>query len=147
MKKTIVTDRSILKQKSIAIQDDREIINLIKDLEDSLDLSKGIGLSAVQIGVLKRVAIVRLSDKKYDLVNPEIIEKDFSSKINFEGCLSVPGVHVDTKRFLSIVVNNYDIETKTTITFKATGLDAIALQHEIDHMNGVIFLDRKWKSR
>ena len=140
MKKQIVTDLNFLKQKSepIAIY---EIDMYLSQLEDSLDLSKGIGLSAVQIGILKNIAIVRIGETKINLINAYIIDKNDKFRMVGEGCLSLPHIRVDTRRYKEITINN------NGKTEHYEGLLAIAIQHEVDHCNGMIILDRKWKAR
>jgi len=140
MKKTIITDITILRKVSTEAMPD-EINAIIKDLEDSLDLSKGIGLSAIQIGIPKRVAIIRIGDIKLTLINTCIIEKWGRFKFIGEGCLSLPDLHIDTARYNRIKINiNNQIE-------EYTGLLAVAIQHEIGHWNGKTILDYKWKAR
>ena len=138
MVRKIVTDINILKTKSINVG----FLNsrgLIKDLEDTLKITKhGIGLSAIQIGVAKKVSIIRLFDFKLNLINAEIIEKQSIIRVKNEGCLSLPGLYIDTKRYNYIKLNNRK---------KYSGLIAIAIQHELDHQKGLTILDRKWKHR
>ena len=146
MKKKIITDLKYLKQKSlIAIPE--EVDSIIKDLEDSLDLSKGIGLSAIQIGIPKQVGIIRIPELKINinLINPEIIDREDRFHYIKEGCLSIPGVKVDTSRYREITFYN-NLQRTYTLSVETDGLVCIAVQHEIDHMKGLIILDRKWKN-
>ena len=139
MKRKIVTDLNALKQKSEEVIDKKEIDSILKDLEDSLDLSKGIGLSAIQIGIPKRIAIIRIGNFYLRLINPEILEKSEIIRVDDEGCLSLPGIYVSTKRYKYISLeNNNEYQNYKNIA-------NIAIQHEIDHMNGKTILDRKWK--
>jgi len=140
MKRPIITDLTILRQKSVEALPS-EIAEIIADLEDSLDLSKGIGLSAVQIGILKKVSIVRFGKTKIDLINAYIIEKDEKFRFIGEGCLSLPYLKVDTTRYNFIKVNN-----NGTI-FTAEGLEAVAIFHELSHEKGRTILDDKWRTR
>ena len=141
MKQKIITDITILKKKSEEVDNGRAN-GLFSILEDSLDTTKGCGLSAVQIGILLKVAIIRLPKCKLNLWNPKIIEKSRPFRFREEGCLSIPGIRVDTKRYLEIMAENGDGRK-----YYLEGLEAIAVQHEIDHMNGLTILDRKWKKR
>ena len=98
MKKNIVTDINILKTKSSPATPD-EVQTILQDLNDTLDLKRGIGLSAVQIGILKNVAIVRLGEVKIDLINAYMIEKNDKFRMVGEGCLSIIGIRADTIRY------------------------------------------------
>ena len=141
MKKNIITDIMFLKKKSEeAIQ--KEAKDIIKDLEGSLDLKRGIGLSAVQIGVLKKVGIIRLPKCTLDLINPKITNKDDRFRFKGEACLSLPGLRIDTARYMYITIENGDGRK-----YILEGLEAVAVQHEIDHMNGLNMIDRKWRKR
>lgn len=140
MKKSIITDPIYLKNVSTDAQHD-EYNAIIKDLEDSLDLKKGIGLAGIQIGIPKKVAIIRIGDIKLTLINTHIIEKWGRFKFIGEGCLSLPDLHIDTARYNRITIN-IDNEIK-----EYTGLLAVAIQHEIGHWNGKTILDYKWKAR
>jgi len=140
MKRKIETDIRLLRHKSAVIEP-KEAQSIIKDLEDSLDLSKGIGLSAIQIGIEKRVGIIRIGKNKIDLINPKIIEKSEKFKFKGERCLSLPGLPVDTIRYSQIIVEN---NGKPYFSY---GLEACAIQHEIDHMNGMLIIDRKWQRK
>lgn len=148
MKRKIVTDITILKQKSgeivfqgIEPEPCEEASRIIKDLEDTLE-NKGIGLSAVQIGIHKRIAIIRMGENKLDLINPKIIKKEDRFRFPKEGCLSLPGLTIDTSRYNHIVLENQN-EKK----YSLDGLEAVAVQHEIDHMNGLTILDKKWRKK
>ena len=141
MKKDIVTNLMLLKKKSEEASH-KEVKSLVKDLEDTLkECPTGIGLSAVQIGLLKRVGIVRIKELKINLVNPKIINKVDRIRMEKEGCLSLPDLYVDTIRFNTITIKNNGEEEAYS------GLEAVAVQHEIDHMNGITILDRKWKKK
>jgi len=141
MKRPIITDLNFLRQRSERVNP-KEIKPLIKDLEDSLDLSKGCGLSAIQIGIKLRVAIVRLLNFRLNLYNPQIIEKTHPFRFVGEHCLSLPNLSVDTRRYNRIVVENGDGKK-----YSLKGIEAIVVQHEIAHLNGRTILDDKWKKR
>ena len=140
MKQKIVTDLTILKTKSSPATPD-EVQAILQNLNDTLDLKRGIGLSAIQIGISKNVAIIRHGEAKIDLINAYIVEKDNKIRIAGEGCLSLAGIRVDTRRYGYItIINNGKREDYS-------GTLAIAIQHEIDHFLGLTILDRKWKAR
>ncbi len=138
----IITDLKFLKQKSTETWIPEESLEIIRDLEDSLDLDKGIGLTAIQIGIPKKVAIIRMPKLKLDLVNPVLLEKYDKFRFQKERCLSLPGLAIDTTRYMDIMIKNGDGKI-----FSFYGLEAIVVQHEIDHMNGLTILDRKWRKR
>lgn len=148
MKKKIITDIKYLKQKSspIHVTDARmmgknTLKDIIKDLEDSLQGQKGIGLAAIQIGIPLQVGIIRIGDKKIDLINPKILEKNEKFRYTREGCLSIPGLYVDTIRYKDITVENNGEK------YSLYGVEAVCFQHEVDHMKGTLMLNRKWRKR
>lgn len=127
---------------------DDEIKMLISDMTHTMYFAKGIGLAATQIGVNKKIAVLDVPDSEnyqkgknlIAIINPEITAHEGEIKYE-EGCLSVPGFTADVKRFVNVVVKAIDEDGKD-IEIKAGGLFAIALQHEIDHLNGMLFIDR-----
>lgn len=124
---------------------DREIRKLISDMVDTMYANGGIGLAAPQVGVSKRVVVVdvRLYDPSTSLisiVNPEVIAEG-EELIHEEGCLSVPGCVEGIKRRKWIKVRGLN-ERGREIEVEGEGMLAIALQHEIDHLNGKVVLDR-----
>ena len=116
-----------------------DLKNLIQLLEMELLLSpvKGVGLSAIQISIPKRVSIIRSGDFKLNLYNAEIISKQQPFIFKGEGCLSVPGKFLDTPRFNMIEVKNGDGKIH-----KLSGFNAVIVQHEIDHWNSLLITDR-----
>jgi peptide deformylase len=141
MKQNIITDLNILRKKSEHVTDIQEAEHIIKDLEDSLDINRGCGLSAIQIGINKNVAIVRTDSIKINLINAYIVEKSGKFRMEKEGCLSLPCLKIDTIRYNKIIVNNNG-ETKEYI-----GMIAIIIQHELAHCKGRTILDDKWRAR
>lgn len=143
----------------IAIDDG--VKGLIRDITETMYYSRGIGLAAVQVGVSKRVIVLDVPDEEIEedgdgatkrpapdgrgknliaLINPEIIEAS-GSVVFEEGCLSVPGQTADVERAAEVRVRALDKDGQT-IEIKAGKLYAIALQHEIDHLDGILFIDR-----
>lgn len=119
-----------------------EIRALVSDMAETMYNAPGIGLAAVQIGVLKRVVVIDLSEARNELqvfVNPEIRESD-GEQILEEGCLSVPGVFESVARAGRIRVRALDREGRP-FELEATGLLATCIQHEIDHLDGKVFVD------
>lgn len=140
----ITNNEDALRVKCESVSSD-EVSNLILQLESELDRANrlgrgGIGLAAPQIGINKKIAIVRMgNNNNIDLVNCTI-DKGFDSSIfRHEGCLSFPGRVEDTIRFQEIYVTNNLVYPHT---FIATGLTSVVVQHELDHVNSVLFMDR-----
>jgi len=141
MKRMIVTNEEFLRQKS-EIVEDQELANLIiKDLEDTLKIEGGVGLAAPQIGFLKKIAIIRYGEFNLNIINPTDINLS-KEKLVFqdEGCLSFPGIRKNTLRSKSIsFINGFANEA---ISFNNKGIITVAIQHEIDHLDGVLLFDR-----
>lgn len=125
---------------------DQETKKLISAMIETMYFARGIGLAATQVGVDKRIAVLDVPKEQGSgenlivLINPKIISHEGETKYE-EGCLSVPGFTADVKRFAAVVVKGLDKDEKE-IEIKAEGLFAIALQHEIDHLDGLLFIDR-----
>ncbi|MBT9133317.1 MAG: Peptide deformylase [Firmicutes bacterium] len=113
---------------------------LIEDMFETMYHYHGIGLAAPQIGVPKRVIVMDVDGVKLALVNPEIIASD-GEEVDTEGCLSVPGVYGQVKRSAEVVVRGLNPDG-TVSELEATALLARCLQHEIDHLDGVLFIDK-----
>ncbi|GGG12921.1 peptide deformylase [Paenibacillus abyssi] len=114
---------------------------LLGDMADTMYDAEGVGLAAPQIGILKRVIVVDVGDEHglIEMVNPEIIEQD-GEQLGPEGCLSIPGINGDVKRAQRIKVKGQDRNGAEFIV-EATDFLARAFQHEVDHLNGVLFTD------
>lgn len=139
----IVTDEKLLRTKSReATRDQVVVMQVFENLEDTLRATGGLGLSAIQIGLPFRVCIVQAKlNKAVRMMNPVIEIQIDPIKVQGEGCLSFPGLYIDTWRYQQSVIRWYDIDgTMHRAVF--TGLEAVVAQHEIDHMNGVFFTDR-----
>lgn len=125
---------------------DEKIRNLIKDMASIMYQAPGIGLAAIQVGINKSLLIYDVSprDEKRSLqvlINPRIIESEGKTISEDEGCLSVPDFRANVKRAASVLVEGFDSEEKP-LRIEAEGLLAVVLQHEIDHLNGILFIDR-----
>jgi len=123
---------------------DARIKQLVKDMAQTMYEPPGIGLAASQVDVHERVIVIDLSDDQTDLrvlINPEIIWASDEVQTYEEGCLSVPGVYDEVKRASAIKVVALDQEGQKQ-TFEADGLLAVCIQHEIDHLNGKVFVER-----
>ncbi|MBW9267705.1 MAG: peptide deformylase [Candidatus Thiodiazotropha sp. (ex. Lucinisca nassula)] len=129
------------KAKPVAQVDD-SIRRLIDDMLETMYQAPGIGLAATQVNVAKRVVVIDLSEEKNQplcLVNPEIIEKDGEEQME-EGCLSVPGIYEMVKRANLIRVRALDRDG-AAFEMEAEGLLAVCIQHELDHLEGKLFVD------
>lgn len=113
---------------------------LVAELFDTMRAAKGVGLAANQIGVARRVAVVSAEDHELVLVNPVIVEED-GEEVAEEGCLSIPDIFADVARAERVVVETMD-ELGSRRRVEGAGLFARAIQHEIDHLDGILFLDR-----
>ena len=134
----------VLKEKCMPVEKvDKEIEELIKNLADTMHAAPGIGLAAPQLGILRQVLILDLEEGKglVAYINPKIVSASSNLVEDEEGCLSVPEVKVAIKRPEKIVVQALNSRGKK-VKFEADNLLARAIQHEIDHLNGILILDR-----
>jgi peptide deformylase len=142
----IITDETILRL-PCSDATSSEVAEIVAELEKELSRSAslgraGIGLAAPQINIQKNVAIVRINEHKIDLVNAKIIKGYDEKMFRSEGCLSFPGRVENTMRFQEIQVSNNLVYPND---FVATDLLAVVIQHELDHINGILLPDRAIK--
>ncbi len=137
----------VLKRKAETVESlDEELQRLIDDMVETMYAAKGVGLAAPQVGVSKRLIVVDVSAQEGEegplivLCNPEVVCSDGSVK-SVEGCLSLPGFTTSVERAEKLTVKGLDREGKE-VEIPAEGLLAIALQHELDHIDGTLLLDR-----
>lgn len=136
---------SILRKKAAPVKNiSKKIIELANNMIETMYISEGIGLAAVQVGVPKRVIVFTLPSKDKErnagvIINPQIISKKGEEKAE-EGCLSIPGVTGTVTRSKTIEVKGLNLEGKN-INFECSELIARTIQHEIDHLNGILFID------
>jgi peptide deformylase len=133
----------VLRQRAAEVaQVDDALRAFIQDLFDTMRAGKGVGLAANQVGDTRRVCVVETDEEhSYALVNPVIVERDTAIIKEEEGCLSIPDIFAEVERSARVVVEALDAGgAKQRI--EGTGLLARALQHEIDHLDGILFLDR-----
>ncbi|HEY9722016.1 MAG TPA: peptide deformylase [Oscillatoriaceae cyanobacterium] len=118
----------------------KELKQLIEDMFETMAAANGVGLAAPQIGVSKRLFVIDVGDgMPFALVNPVLV-KGWNEITDQEGCLSVPGVYMPVRRFEKVLFKGRN-EKDRAVTIEATGLLARALQHELDHLDGKIFVD------
>ena len=130
----------VLRERSaeVAMVDDR-VRAFIADLFETMDAEEGAGLAANQVGVAERVAVVDANGERFAMVNPRIVEMD-GRQSGEEGCLSIPDVFGDVTRAERVVFEALDEEGRE-YRREVSGLAARAVQHEIDHLDGVLFID------
>ena len=145
-RKIVIEPDPILREKSEILEKvDDELRNLLDDMLETMYAAPGIGLAAVQVGVLKRLIVIDISKDKEKknplfLINPEIISKSKKTSIYEEGCLSLPGHFAEIERPAECQIKFIDYDGKEQ-ELRANGLLATCIQHEIDHLNGVLFID------
>ncbi len=146
LKKIITIPDPILRKKSLPVKGvNKEIKELLKDMLETMYEAPGIGLAAIQIGIPKRLVVMDLSkdpNKKEPMffVNPEIVEKSETMVTYEEGCLSIPNQFAKIARPNSCKVKFLDFDGIEK-ELKADGLFSTCIQHEVDHLNGVLFID------
>ncbi|GHO44288.1 peptide deformylase [Ktedonospora formicarum] len=141
--RTIITSENpILRQKAKKVHRfDASLVKLVNDMFETMNESNGVGLAAPQIALSIRVFVAEYEDRKVAIFNPEIIKAEGEER-GQEGCLSIPGyVGNNIRRATKIVVKGQDVRGKP-IRVTAEGWFARILQHEIDHLDGILFLDR-----
>lgn len=117
------------------------IRTLASELILKMEEENGCGIAAPQVGIHERVIIVDPGTGPTAYVNPEIVERSFRTFSFEEGCLSVPGVWGMVKRHRAVTLKAFDVDGKE-VTVKTEGFEAVIFQHEIDHLDGVLFIDR-----
>ncbi len=142
----VIEPDPILRKKSESLEKvDDELRTLLDDMLETMYAAPGIGLAAVQVGILKRLIVIDISKEKEKknpifLINPEIISLSKNTSIYEEGCLSLPGHFAEIERPTECQIKYIDYNGKRK-ELKANGLLATCIQHEIDHLNGILFID------
>ena len=145
-RKIVIEPDPILRKKSSLIENvDDQVRKLMDDMLLTMYEAPGIGLAAVQVGILRRVIVIDISKddqkkKPMFFVNPKITHKSKKTSVYEEGCLSLPGHFAEIERPSECLVNYIDYNGREK-ELKADGLLATCLQHEIDHLNGILFID------
>ena len=131
----------VLRQKAKRVRNmDESVEKLIDDMVETMPAVSGVGLAAPQVGVPLQVAVIGIPDEELIvLINPEIVKRS-GERIVVEGCLSIPGYRGEIKRSVSVTVKGRDRHWRK-VRLKATEFLAQALEHEIDHLNGVLYID------
>jgi peptide deformylase len=146
-------EQQILKTRSQPVTlPNPKLPQLIEDMFETMHAANGVGLAAPQIGLLQRLAVIGIkrddqaedgpeNEDRYVLINPSIVKISPERERIMDGCLSLPGWYGQVERATWVTVDYYDLKGKKQRIRKATGLLAWALQHEIDHLNGVLFTE------
>lgn len=136
-------DDEILRKRSKEIETiDNKIRELAMDMVETMYKFDGVGLAAPQVGILKRIIVIDIGEGPKVFINP-VIKKTIGVQTGEEGCLSSPNVFGNVDRPETVVVEAFDLDGKQ-IKVKAKGLEAIVLCHEIDHLDGILFLDKAY---
>ena len=137
---------SILRRKCREVEEmSEDIQKLIDNMAKLMYKNKGLGLAAPQVGILKRVIVADVGDGLVSLVNPKILWRQGKDTM-LEGCLSIPGINLEIKRSKEVIVEGLNKEGEK-VQLGAVGLLARVLQHEIDHLDGILIVDRVPKKR
>ena len=145
-RKIVIEPDPILRKESAPIEKvDNDLRKLLDDMLETMYAAPGIGLAAVQIGILKRLIVIDISKDKEKknplfLINPEIVSKSKNTSMYEEGCLSLPGHFAEIERPSECQINFLDYNGKKK-EITAQGLLSTCIQHEVDHLNGILFID------
>jgi peptide deformylase len=132
----------ILREQAAAVRRfDERLGVLLDDMAESMYAAEGVGLAAPQVGIPKAVVVVDIGEGLIELVNPRILSRSQEEEESVEGCLSLPGRHCWVPRALQVKVEAQD-RTGKTFQIEGEGLLARAFQHEIDHLSGIVFIDK-----
>lgn len=134
---------------------DAELRQFIEDLYETMEAASGVGIAANQVGETRRVAVIDADGHSFAMINPIIVEKSKARSSSEEGCLSIPDLAGEVNRPAEVILEALDQDGKP-FRIEASGLLARAIQHEIDHLDGILFIDhfsplkrqlalRKWK--
>lgn len=141
LRKIRLEEDPILRKRSREITDINDRIKiLLEDMVDTMDDADGVGLAAPQVGILRRAIVVNIGDGPIKMINPEILETE-GKVIDVEGCLSVPGRSGTVNRPETIKVKYLDLVGKEN-NLEAEGLLARVICHEVDHLEGILYIDR-----
>lgn len=134
-------ENPVLRAKTAKVpQVTKDVLKLVKDMEDTVTSADGLGLAAPQIGVSQRVCLAKIGGKLLALINPDITWKSDETAVAEEGCLSLPGLWRDVVRPVEIVVQFTDTKGKPQER-KLREIDARVVQHEVDHLDGKLIVD------
>lgn len=153
IRKIVTNPSPVLRRKAHKVnQFGQELQILVEEMIETMRVAPGVGLAAPQVGVSQRVIVVEFGDaedenippKLYVLVNPEITRFSSEKEFGIEGCLSIPGILGDVERSVAVTVKGFNHKGQP-VKIKADGWLARIFQHEIDHLNGILFTDKAEK--
>ncbi len=132
----------VLKTRAAKVKEfDDALLRLTEDMLVTMHEREGVGLAANQVGRLRRVLVAAIEEDEYVIVNPVIEASSDETEVLAEGCLSIPGIHVEVERPVAVTVSGQDA-SGGDLRLEAEGLLARVFQHEVDHLDGVLILDR-----
>ncbi len=149
LRKIVTVPNDVLRKKAHTVTKfDAKLRTLVDDMVETMRDAPGVGLAAPQIGILERVIVIEYGDdedesvppKLYAVINPEITRMSAEKEMGVEGCLSIPGLVGDVERSTAIVVKGQN-KNGQNVKYKLNGWVARIFQHEIDHLEGVLFTD------
>jgi peptide deformylase len=139
--KVVVVPDEVLRNQALPVTRVNDgVIRVLDNMRDTLYAAEGVGLAAPQIGIPKRIIVVDIGDNFIELINPEIISSE-GSQLGREGCLSVPDTIGLVDRAQKVTVKGLN-RNNEIVEMEAVDLEARVLQHEIDHLNGILFIDK-----
>lgn len=153
IREIVTIPNSVLRRKARKVTESGpELQTLLDDMVDTMRAAPGVGLAGPQVGVPLRVIVVEYGEREedgvpprlYKVVNPEIVRASAETEMGAEGCLSIPGYLGDVERSVAVTVKGFNSQGKP-IRIKASGWLARIFQHEIDHLDGILFTDRAEK--
>jgi peptide deformylase len=133
-------DKILTKQSAKIERPDQDIKEILDQMYILMKASDGVGLAANQVGLAMQLIVIEAGGEIYKLINPKITKREGSITLQ-EGCLSFPGIELEVKRSRKIFIEALDQKGKP-VSLKPEGVLAVVFQHEIDHINGVTFIDR-----
>lgn len=139
----IITDEHVLRGENSRVKlfEIKNIMKLVPSMMKIMEANNGCGLASPQVGVNKTFFIAKFGEKHRLFINPEIVLSSEEKGRDYEGCLSIPGINGIVERHLSISVKHFDVKTLKPKTELFSGLKARIIQHEIDHLNGILYTD------
>lgn len=148
LREVVTIPDEVLRRKAHKVTNfDKDLSTLVDDMFETMRKAPGVGLAAPQIDVSQRVIVVEYAEeedekpKSFVVINPEIIKTSAETEIGIEGCLSIPNLVGEVERFSAVVVKGFNKQGKP-VKIKSSGWLARIFQHEIDHLEGILFTDR-----
>lgn len=148
LRKIVTIPEEVLRKKAHKVTNfDKDLSNLVDDMFETMRKAPGVGLAAPQVAISQKVIVVEYAEdedkkpKSYAVINPEIIKTSSDTEMGIEGCLSIPNLVGEVERFSAVVVKGFNQFGKP-VKIKASGWLARIFQHEIDHLDGILFTDR-----